>query len=127
MLDGRDRLMKRGKFIQPDLSKPEIERFARLSSPFRSFVEECCVVDEGTHVVAAELRMQYVEWCKKNGQNISGISTEAFYNIMKGGWDLQWGPCPTGTSVARVNNQNTRVYKGLRLTEEHQVFRGQGT
>jgi putative DNA primase/helicase len=64
-LDGRDRLISRGYFINPDSSAEAIQQLEDLSSPTLAFVRDCCVIGR-YRVNVEELWRAWEDWCRTN-------------------------------------------------------------
>lgn len=68
-LDGYDRLMKSGgRFTEPESATETREEFARMASPIRAWVQECCVLDDGQFTTEDVLYINYKQWCDRNNQ-----------------------------------------------------------
>ena len=66
-LDGRDRLVARGRFALPDASREALSQIAELSSPIAGFVEDCCEVAEGATERQDATFAAWTEWCDRHG------------------------------------------------------------
>ncbi len=66
MVEGLQRLAKRGHFIEPEPSKALKTTWRRQSSPVDAFLEECCVVSPGVEAEKNEVYEAYVQWCEAN-------------------------------------------------------------
>jgi putative DNA primase/helicase len=67
-LEGRARLMARGRFVQPATAAKLVEQMSELSSTVARFVRECCAVGPGHKVLKAELFKAWQDWCAINGK-----------------------------------------------------------
>lgn len=62
-LDGLDRLIQRGRFIQPASGAGLVESFNRVASPVAEFIEDRCEVHPHRTVFADELFQVWTAWC----------------------------------------------------------------
>lgn len=65
-LEGRERLYKRGFFVQPAGSAEAVDEMTKLNSPITEFLERCC--DLGAeHTEQKDLVFEaYKRWCQRN-------------------------------------------------------------
>jgi putative DNA primase/helicase len=76
-LEGRARLLARGKFVQPKSGLPLLEQARIDANPVLPFVEErCCLGGVDHQVDATRLRENYAEWCTARG--LKPFSLSAF-------------------------------------------------
>lgn len=68
-LDGRERLNRRGYFIQPASGRPDLEDMKALGNPVGVFVAECCELDPEAEEPFADLYQAWCAWCSKNGHH----------------------------------------------------------
>jgi putative DNA primase/helicase len=68
-LDGRDRLAKRGRFVQPQSATDEVEVMAELGSPISAFLADCCILGENESVPHDELYRAYRDWSAHGGRD----------------------------------------------------------
>jgi putative DNA primase/helicase len=66
-LDGLDRLLERGHFIQPAVSRNALQHLEDLASPVGAFVRDRCVPDVEGLVDKDELWKAWREWCNDEG------------------------------------------------------------
>jgi P4 family phage/plasmid primase-like protien len=66
-LDGRERLLKRGKFIQPNASAYIKDDMRRIGSPISAFVEDRCVIGDNHEITKQQLFDAYIHWCTDMG------------------------------------------------------------
>lgn len=105
-LDGLDRLLQRGHFIQPDSGHELIEQMSELSSPIRVFLDERCEIGEGLEVERSVLFAAWKGWCETTGHQTGNASTF--------GRDLH-AALPGLTSGWQGS---ARVYRRLRLRKQ---------
>jgi putative DNA primase/helicase len=67
-IEGRRRLLERGRFVQPASGADAVEQMAELSSTINKFVRECCTVGAGLKVPKADLYAAWRTWCGVNGE-----------------------------------------------------------
>jgi putative DNA primase/helicase len=71
-LDGRDRLIERGHFVQPDSAKEAIQDLEDLSSPITAFVRDRCAIGVEYSVSVDDAFNSWVLWCSGQGRDHSG-------------------------------------------------------
>jgi putative DNA primase/helicase len=76
-MDGRDRLVKRGHFVQPASAKQAAEEMADLGSPVGAFLRERCVTDPACEVLCDDLFKAWTVWCRVNRRDHPG-TTQSF-------------------------------------------------
>jgi putative DNA primase/helicase len=109
-LDGRDRLVQRGRFEQPASSKEVIQELEDLGSPISAFLRERCDIGEGHSVDADKLYNDWRSWCLVNGRDHPG-------NAQSFGRDLRASLPEIKVSQPRDGASRKRVYSGLKLKQ----------
>jgi putative DNA primase/helicase len=109
-LDGRDRLVQRGRFEQPASSTEVIQELEDLGSPISAFLRERCDIGEGYSVDADKLYNDWRSWCLINGRDHPG-------NAQSFGRDLRASLSEIKVSQPRDGASRKRVYSGLRLKQ----------
>jgi putative DNA primase/helicase len=66
-LDGPRQLRKNGRFINPSAGEEILREFVYLSSPAKSFVDECCLVNSDASIRRDDLQLAWHIWCDENG------------------------------------------------------------
>ena len=66
-IGGLSRLRKNGRFTIPAASREVTDDFARLSSPIRAFIEDCCKAAPTAMVNTDDLWQAWTKWCRENG------------------------------------------------------------
>ena len=66
-LDGRERLLKRDKFIQPKASAYIKDDMRRIGNPIAAFIEDKCKLGNDLEVSKAKLFATYKDWCEEMG------------------------------------------------------------
>ena len=102
-LDGRDRFLERGHFVQPASGLELIEQMSELGSPVSTFIEEQCEESADFEVERQELFNAWWGWCDSTGHRPGSASTF--------GRDLRAARPKLGDGWRR----GQRVYRGLRL------------
>ncbi|MCH7666118.1 MAG: NTP-binding protein [Acidobacteria bacterium] len=105
-LDGLDRLLKRGHFVQPESARELVEQLTELGSPIGAFLEEQCEICEDFEVERSSLFDRWDEWCESTGHKkgnaaLFGRDLRAALPNLKNGY----------------RGHRKRVYKGLRLLD----------
>ena len=106
-LDGRDRLVERGRFVLPGASREALSQIAELSSPVAGFVQDCCEVVEGATARQDATYAAWTEWCGRHGCK-PGTSQSFARNLRA---------VVLGLTVARprLGLRQVRCWQGLRL------------
>ena len=71
-IDGRDRLVRRGHFVQPDSASQAAEELADLGSPVRAFVRDSCVVGPEYSMLIDALYAAWTAWCRRQHRDHPG-------------------------------------------------------
>ena len=70
-LDGFERLVARGRFVQPDSAKEALREMEDLGSPMAAFVRDRCTL--GPHEVSVDALYEHWKiWCTENGRDRPG-------------------------------------------------------
>lgn len=65
-LEGRERLYKRGFFVQPAGSADAVEEMTKLNSPITEFMDVCCELGHDFTELKDMVFSAYKKWCFKN-------------------------------------------------------------
>jgi len=106
---GLDRLLARGKFLQPASGQDSVDALKRVGSPIENFIDDICIVEKNGTVVCSELFNRWKNWCEEHNFQHAGTS-QSFGKIIK-------------SALPQISTkQNTepryRYYEGLRLRPE---------
>jgi putative DNA primase/helicase len=71
-LDGLDRLLERGYFLQPDSAKEALQHFEDLGSPVGAFVRDICLVGPAFETDSDLLFDEWKTWCAEEGRTHPG-------------------------------------------------------
>lgn len=74
-LEGLDRLLTRGYFVNPSSGAEAIQQMEDLASPIRAFVRDRCTIDPPASVGHKELWNSWKEWCADTNNAPSNQST----------------------------------------------------
>jgi putative DNA primase/helicase len=74
-LEGLGDLRRSGRFVQPQAGRVVIDDFVRLSSPSKSFVEDCCEIGSGRSTLASHLQCAWQEWCREHGHESGSVAS----------------------------------------------------
>ena len=107
-LDGRDRLIKRGHFVQPSSSSEVTQELEDFSSPIKAFLRDDCIVGEDQAVEVDELYQKWACWCVINGREKPGTK-QTF------GRDLRAAPPGLRMRQPREGGSRKRLYEGVGL------------
>ena len=110
-LDGLERLVCDGRFIEPKSSADVVTALADLVSPISAFVRDCCIRNPLEEVPVDQLYQRWKRWAEDNGQR--GKSVQTF------GRDLRAvipGLRVTRPRIGPADSQ-VRVYAGVALRD----------
>jgi len=110
-IEGRRRLYERGYLVQPESSGDVIAELASLSSLFKAFLDEECVIGPGYSVRRDTLYEAWKQWCRKMGRDHAGTA-ESF------GRDLRAALPAIKDSRPRVAGARPWVYEGVGLRRQ---------
>lgn len=113
-LEGLDRLRARGRFVQPEVGKEELQLLASGAAPEHEFAIECCVAGPDRLEAKDDLFEAWETWRRKNGYAMRSRSTflRALYSAY-----------PHLDGRQRTSNDDVRgarrvAISGLQLTED---------
>jgi putative DNA primase/helicase len=109
-IEGRDRLVKRGHFVQPDSAKQAADELADLGSPIGAFLRERCEVGQSYAVEVDALFAAWTAWCRVNGRDHPGT-------VQMFGRDLRAAVPGLDTTHPRdaKTGERVRYYQGVGL------------
>jgi putative DNA primase/helicase len=117
-IDGRDRLAKRGHFVQPNSAKQAAAEMADLGSPIRAFLQQRCAVDPIYSEECGAMFDAWTAWCRVNGRDHPGT-------VQTFGRDLRAAvPGLNITQPRDENGQRERYYTGVALAPKSQAAKG---
>ena len=105
-LVGYDRLRARGQFIQPESAREALEDLEALSSPVKTFVEECCCLGPGLQASINAVFSAWTDWCAASGRRETGTK-QGF------GRDLRSAYPGITTRQPGGGGNRARVYQGI--------------
>lgn len=108
-LEGRERLNRRGFFVQPSSSQDAIDELEEINSPISTFIKECCVCDSEILCDSREMFAVWQAWCREQGR--VGTNNQTF------GKALRSVVHTVKISRPRVNGEQLRFYTGIGLSE----------
>jgi putative DNA primase/helicase len=109
-LDGLDRLLARGYFEQPAVSRDAMQRLEDLASPVSAFVRDRCIVDPVREVDKDLLWGDWKDWCVGEGKDRAGTKA-VFYRDLHAAY-----PGLTERKL-RVGDRRVRMYEGIGLRD----------
>lgn len=109
-LQGLRQLQKAGRFINPSAGEEILRDFVYLSSPAKSFVDECCVVNNEETVRRNDLQLAWHIWCDENG-HVPGSAADF-------GRKLRAVIPRVGDVRRNIEGRRERHYSGVALTPE---------
>lgn len=106
-LDGRNRLVARGRFALPPASIEALNQIAELSSPVAGFVQDCCDVAEGVAESQDAVFAAWTDWCRAHGRKPG--TSQAFSRDLRA--------IVPGLKLVRprIGGRQVRHWHGLRL------------
>lgn len=108
-MDGRDRLVARGRFIQPASVGETVEEFEALNSPISEFLKECCAIGPLLRVPCKALFHAWSAWCADQGVRHGGAGTVQLF-----GRDLR-AAVPGLSKIRPRSGNREREYVGIAL------------
>lgn len=115
-LDGKERLKKRGRFIQPKSGEDLLKTMEALNTPIRTFVDEKCDIGKPHTIQKDALYIAYSEWCFSEGRTHS-LSKERFCeNLLSTGLPIM-ATRPRSDAGGRY-----QAFQGIRLKERPNNF-----
>ncbi len=106
-IEGRTRLLSRGRFLQASSGTNLIEDADDLASPVGEFVRECFVLDPNGTISRAEAYAVWRDWAERHGHK---LGTSATF-----GKDLRAAFPALESSRPRTGNKQIASYVGLKL------------
>lgn len=108
-IEGRDRLVKRGYFVQPGSAKQAADELADLGSPIGAFLRQRCAVDPIYSTECGAMFDAWTAWCRDNGRDRPGT-------VQTFGRDLRAAvPGLNITQPRGEGGQRERYYQGVGL------------
>jgi putative DNA primase/helicase len=107
-MDGRDRLTKRGHFVQPASAKQAVAELEDLASPIGAFIRDRCIIGVGHSVDCAKLYAAWADWCREQHRDHPGT-------VQTFGRDLRAYVPDLATSNRRTDDARSRFYEGIGL------------
>jgi putative DNA primase/helicase len=107
-IEGRERLMRRGHFVQPSASTDAALELQDLGSPIRAFIRDECTVGAGAEIGASTLFEAWCAWCRKQGRSKTG-TVQVF------GRNLRAAIPGLSITQPREGENRDRVYRGISL------------
>lgn len=112
-IEGLDRLVERGHFVQPTSSASAIAHLEDLASPTSAFLRDRCVLDPDTHVKKDDVWTAWKEWAEDAGVS-KGTKDTLIRNLR--------AVDPSITSARpRVDGKRVYMLSGLRLQSDETV------
>lgn len=111
VVEGLQRLKKRGRFEQFDFMKDAVQELEDENNPINSFFDEHIEIEilENTYIEKAELFQKYKNWCEKNKQyNLSHIR---FSNCLHKKYRKET------PKDARLSNNGSRIWRNIKYVE----------
>jgi putative DNA primase/helicase len=113
-LEGLDRLLERGHFIQPAAGREAIRHLEDLSSPVGAFVRDLCEVGPTCEVGKDDLFTAWKSWCLDEGRDRPG--TKAIFTR-----DLRAAVPGLIPRRLREGEGRRHVYQGIALRSQSQI------
>jgi putative DNA primase/helicase len=109
-MDGRDRLAKRGHFVQPATAREAVAELEDLASPISAFLRDRCGTGPGHEVECARLYNAWAAWCRDQHRDHPG-TLQAF------GRDLRAAVPDLSVVQHRGDDKRERHYQGVGLID----------
>lgn len=110
-LDGKDRLARRGHFLQPESGAEDAEDLAELGSPISVFVKEMCELGPDNRVSIQEIYNAWRQWCQLSGRTQPG--TKSYFGKL-----LRAAYTGIRKVQTKVDGSRPRAYSGIQLKDE---------
>jgi|SRR5215469_13542269 len=108
-IEGYERLVARGYFLQPETARDAIRDLEDLGSPIGAFVRDHCTVAPGKSVEMSLLYGRWRQWCEDQGRGMPGT-------LQSFGRDLRAAVPGLKSSQPRdAEGARLRVYEGIGL------------
>jgi putative DNA primase/helicase len=108
-LEGRQRLLARGYFVQPAASADTLRELEDLSSPVKAFLRDRCSIAPALTITPEALYTAWRGWCESTGRDKPGT-------LQSFGKDLRAALAWLQTSMPRgPDGKQRRVYEGIGL------------
>lgn len=108
---GRERLVQRGYFVQPESALSAVQDLEDLASPVGAFIRERCKIGTQFQVKCDDLFTGWVVWCRGTNRDHPG-TTQMF------GRDLAAALPDVTTKQVRDGIDRTRYYHGITLLDQ---------
>jgi putative DNA primase/helicase len=109
---GRQRLLERGKFIQPSSAADAVQQLADASSAVGVFLRDCAVIGDGKTASVTDAWNAWNWWCEQQGRNHPGDQSYL-------GRELRTViPTLTTPQPRGDDGKQHRVFDGFTLTAE---------
>jgi putative DNA primase/helicase len=112
-LIGLDRLRKRGRFVQPESARQDVELLQDIGSPIGAFIREACVVGPDQSVPCGTLFYQWQRWCSEQGRTRTVGTVQTFASHLYAAL-----PKVTTRRPRRDDGNRNREYVGVGLTPD---------
>jgi putative DNA primase/helicase len=112
-LDGLERLVERGRFLEPKSSVEAVAILAATVSPIKAFLKELCTVGPEHRVPTDLLFEAWCDWCKDSGRDHKGTKETFGRNLLAAVPGL-------GQTRPKVAGVKVRMYQGVKLGVEDQ-------
>lgn len=109
---GWERLVERGRFIQPEQGADLVAEMEDLSSPVGAFVRECCELGEDKEVEVKDLFACWKAYCEEQGR-VRVMELPVFCRDL-----LTAFPMLDKARQRKTGKVKTRFYSGIGLTAE---------
>ncbi len=109
-LNGKDRLIERGHFIQPTAAKETVEELWALNNPISVFINDACELGENYEIDKDEMYLTYKEWNMTVGRDFA--RTKDVFSR-----DLLSAESLIRAAKATPKNGRHPVFKGIRLNK----------
>jgi putative DNA primase/helicase len=114
-IEGLRRLIKRGRFVQPDSGQPLVEEMEDLASPVGMFVKECCEVAPDRQTRVSEVFARWKAWCAE--KNREQVGDEPAF-----GRQLRSVVPALNTKAVKSKDGYYRVFEGIALVVSPSAF-----
>lgn len=109
-LDGLDRLIERGRFVEPASSTAAVALLAAAVSPIKAFLTDWCVLDSSpdSYATKDDLYQAWRDWCREEGRDHPGTKQKFSRDLFAAGVGIE-------ETRVRIGGNRVQSYSGVRL------------
>ena len=117
-LDGWARLRERGRFVQPESGKADVQRMYDSASPISAFIRDCCKLGSDKWIAKTELFNAYRDYMTSNGHRHHPTQIGFGMALSAALPELGEGKVPRKQQNGVEQERRENTYVGIDLREE---------